>query len=119
MPKTRKPASTTTFEEALDNLESIVQELEAGQLGLSDALKRYEEGIQGLKFCHQILEETERKIELLSGVDAEGNPVSEPFDESSTAPDEEKEPTTRRRKPKKRAARVSPSDEVDDSGTLF
>ena len=49
----------------------IVGELESGKLGLSDALARYEQGVKHLKACQQLLERAERKIELLSGVDAE------------------------------------------------
>src|SRR6185503_3584636 len=70
-----------SFEESLDELEKIVAELESGKLGLSDALARYEEGVKHLKGCQQLLESAERKIELLSGVDAEGNPITERFDE--------------------------------------
>ncbi len=70
-----------TFEESLTELEKIVAELEGGKLGLSDALARYEEGVKHLKGCQQLLESAERKIELLSGVDAEGNPITEPFAE--------------------------------------
>ena len=73
-----------SFEESLGELEKIVAELESGKLGLSDALGRYEEGVKHLKGCQQLLEMAERKIELLSGVDAEGNPITEPFDESDT-----------------------------------
>src|SRR3954451_22134393 len=71
----------SSFEESLLELEKIVAELESGKLGLSDALARYEEGIKHLKGCQQLLESAERKIELLSGVDAEGNPITTPFDE--------------------------------------
>ena len=60
-----------SFEESLGELEKIVAELESGKLGLSDALARYEEGVKHLKGCQQLLEMAERKIELLSGVDAE------------------------------------------------
>ena len=63
-------------------LEKIVAELESGKLGLSDALARYEEGVKHLKGCQQLLEMAERKIELLSGVDADGNPITEPFEET-------------------------------------
>lgn len=70
-----------SFEESLGELERIVAELESGKLGLSDALARYEEGVKHLKGCQQLLESAERKIELLSGVDAEGNPITTPFDE--------------------------------------
>jgi exodeoxyribonuclease VII small subunit len=81
----KKPAPrdeiASSFEESLGELERIVAELESGKLGLSDALARYEEGVKHLKGCQQLLESAERKIELLSGVDAEGNPITTPFDE--------------------------------------
>lgn len=70
-----------SFETSLQELESIVGDLEGGKLGLSDALARYEEGVKHLKSCHLLLERVERKIELLSGMDAEGNPITEAFDE--------------------------------------
>lgn len=72
----------SSFEESLQELENIVGELESGKLGLSDALARYEEGVKHLKGCQQLLEMAERKIELLSGVDADGNPVTERFEET-------------------------------------
>ncbi len=71
-----------SFEESLGELEKIVAELESGKLGLSDALTRYEEGVKHLKGCQQLLEIAEQKIELLSGVDAEGNPITQPFAEA-------------------------------------
>ena len=70
-----------SFEESLEELEKIVAELESGKLGLSDALARYEEGVKHLKGCQRLLEMAERKIELLSGVDADGNPITERFEE--------------------------------------
>ncbi len=36
----------SSFEESLKELEKVVAELESGKLGLSDALTRYEEGVQ-------------------------------------------------------------------------
>jgi exodeoxyribonuclease VII small subunit len=81
----KKPTSrddcAASFEDSLNELEKVVAELESGKLGLSDALARYEEGVKHLKGCQQLLEMAERKIELLSGVDAEGNPIAQPFDE--------------------------------------
>src|SRR5829696_4542871 len=80
----KKPATrdecASSFEDSLNELESIVAELEGGKLGLSDALSRYEEGVKHLKGCQQLLESAERKIELLSGVDSEGNPITMPFE---------------------------------------
>ena len=119
MAKPNKSKPTKTFEEALEDLKTIVHDLETGQLGLSESLDRYESGIKGLKQCHQILEETERKIELLSGFDAEGNPVKEPFDESEQPAEKERKKRSPRRKTKKPSTQSPSADEVDDSGTLF
>lgn len=74
------PIDEPTFERALQDLEQIVRELEDGHLGLNEALKRYEEGIRLLRRCQGLLEGAQRKIEILSGVDAQGNPISRPFD---------------------------------------
>jgi exodeoxyribonuclease VII small subunit len=74
----------SSFEDSLKELEKIVAELESGKLGLSDALARYEEGVKHLKGCQQLLEMAERKIELLSGVDADGNPITERFEETDS-----------------------------------
>jgi exodeoxyribonuclease VII small subunit len=80
----------STFEESLSELEKIVFELESGKLGLSDALARYEQGVKHLKSCQQLLERAERKIELLSGVDADGNPITQPFEDAESETLEEK-----------------------------
>ena len=73
-----------SFEQSLQRLEEIVHLLEEGDLGLNEALERYEEGVKLLRQSYELLERAERKIELLSGVDAEGNPVVEPFDDKAT-----------------------------------
>jgi exodeoxyribonuclease VII small subunit len=75
--------NAASFEESLNELEKIVAELESGKLGLSEALARYEEGVKHLKGCQRLLEMAERKIELLSGVDADGNPITESFEETA------------------------------------
>ena len=42
-----------------------------------------------LRQSYDILQKAERRIELLSGVDAEGNPITEPFDDTATIDQEE------------------------------
>src|SRR5437868_15525205 len=79
---TARDECASSFEDSLRELEKIVAELESGKLGLSEALARYEEGVKHLKGCQQLLEMAERKIELLSGVDADGNAITEPFEET-------------------------------------
>src|SRR3954453_4696142 len=81
---TTRDECASSFEDSLLELERIVAELESGKLGLTDALARYEEGVKHLKSCQQLLEMAERKIELLSGVDADGNPITEAFEETES-----------------------------------
>lgn len=53
------------FEENMENLEKIVQELEKGELNLDETIKKFEEGMQLSKKCNEILEEAEKKITIL------------------------------------------------------
>jgi exodeoxyribonuclease VII small subunit len=58
-------AGTKRFEEHLEELETIVRELETGALPLEDALGKYERGIRCLRECQVILERAEKKLEIL------------------------------------------------------
>jgi exodeoxyribonuclease VII small subunit len=53
------------FEKALEKLEKIVEDLEAGDLPLDASLKKYEEGIKLARTCQQKLEKAKKKIEVL------------------------------------------------------
>ncbi len=64
------------FEEALKQLEEIVQKLEKGELALEESLALYEQGIRLSRLCHAKLEEAEGKIEMLMK-DARGEPVKD------------------------------------------
>ena len=74
-----------TFEQALAGLEQIVRDLEESQLGLDEALQRYEQGVRLIKECHARLQQAEQRILLLTGVE-EGNPILQPFKHEATAP---------------------------------
>ena len=78
------------FEKAFQNLEKIVQRLESEELPLDESLQLFEDGIRLSRFCHQRLEEVEKKIELILA-DAKGQPVVEPFEDEG-GPDEEDAP---------------------------
>ena len=67
-----------TFEKSIQQLEEIVQELESGDLPLEKAIHRFEEGITLSKRCSKMLDETEKKITLLS-TDENGNVAESPF----------------------------------------
>jgi exodeoxyribonuclease VII small subunit len=53
------------FEQAMARLEAIVGQLENGDLSLDESLKIFEEGIRLSKNCLKVLEEAERKVEVL------------------------------------------------------
>ncbi len=53
------------FEQAMARLETIVGELEKGDLPLDESLKIFEEGIRLSKTCLKMLEDAERKVEIL------------------------------------------------------
>lgn len=67
-----------TFEQAMKQLEQIVQDLESGDMPLEKAIKTFEEGIALSKFCSEKLDETEKRITILMQ-DAEGNLSESPF----------------------------------------
>ena len=58
-----------SFEDSLTELQSIVSELEDGELGLEASLARFERGVGLLRKCHVILDSTEQKIETLTRFD--------------------------------------------------
>ena len=74
-----------SFEEALQQLEQIVQKLEKGELPLEESLKLYEEGIRLSRLCHGKLEEAEGKIEMLMK-DARGEPLLDKDGRPKTKP---------------------------------
>ena len=67
-----------TFEQALKQLEQIVQDLESGDMPLEKAIKKFEEGIQLSKYCTEQLDESEKKVTILMK-DTAGNVADIPF----------------------------------------
>ena len=69
------------FEISLGEIETIVRALESGELSLDASMKQYETAVAKMRQCYRLLEIAERKISVLAGFDAEGNPVTEPLEE--------------------------------------
>lgn len=67
-----------SFEEQMEALEEIVEELEKGELSLEDSVSKFEEGIKISKQCNKTLEEAEKKITIL--VNQEGEMKEENFE---------------------------------------
>ena len=56
---------TPSFDDGLDRLEVLVQQLEGGALSLEEALVRYEEGVQLSQSLQSQLTEAQRRVEVL------------------------------------------------------
>ena len=67
-----------TFEESLKNLETIVDQLEKGDLALEDSLKLFEEGVGLSATCRQELDAAEGKVQMLLK-QRDGSLKAEPF----------------------------------------
>ena len=72
------------FEECLQRLEKIVQELEKGDVPLVAPLKLFEEGMQLSTSCRKELEEAEGKVETL--LKQNGKLQAEPFEPAAQKP---------------------------------
>ena len=103
------------FEKAIEKLEKIVDELESGDLALEDALERYEEGIKLSKFCSKKLEETQKKVEILTKK-ANGDFDTEPFAVTDEEPSSKKSHARGKTKGKTRLQKDNP---VADEDLLF
>src|SRR5438046_3773673 len=84
VPMNNLPSEGLTFEQSLAQLEQIVRDLEDAQLGLDEALGRYEQGVGLIKRCQAQLQQAEQRILLLTGVEA-GQPVLQAFKHEAAA----------------------------------
>ncbi|MGB5684387.1 MAG: exodeoxyribonuclease VII small subunit [Candidatus Electrothrix sp.] len=71
-----------TFENALTRLDRITAELEEGDLGLDNSLKKFDEGVQLVKFCNEKLEEARSQVDLL--LKKNDNLTTVPFSDETT-----------------------------------
>ena len=62
---TDKAVKKETFETYLTQVEDAVKALEGGKLKLEESIEKYESGIKALRQCYAILDQAEKKIQLL------------------------------------------------------
>ncbi len=62
---TDKPVKKEKFEDYLKQVEEAVRSLEGGKLQLEESIEKYETGIKALRQCYTILDQAEKKIQLL------------------------------------------------------
>ena len=69
--------ASPALETALDNLESLVERMESGELTLEESLKAFEEGVRLSRDCQQALQQAEQKVRIL--LEQNSNAEPEPF----------------------------------------
>ena len=77
-----KKAQELQFEDALEQLETIIQSMEDGETALADLVAKFEEGSKLLKVCQDKLKEAELKIEQLNLKTGELEPIELPESEA-------------------------------------
>ncbi len=73
------PNAVARFEQSLDELESLVQRMEKGDLTLDESLAAYERGVGLYRTCQTALEQAELRVKLLT--DPLDPDHAEPFDD--------------------------------------
>ena len=72
-----KKKTSSSFEEALGELEQLVNRLEAGDISLEESLQAFERGVMLTRTCQKALQEAEQKVQIL--LEKNGTQTLEPF----------------------------------------
>lgn len=72
------PKKAASFEDKLQALENLVEQMEDGELNLEDSLKHFENGISLARECQEALKNAEQKVEILLAKTAAADTA--PFD---------------------------------------
>ena len=75
-----KSTQKAGFEQALSDLEKLVEQLESGDLSLDQSLKQFKRGVELTRHCQGILEQAQQIVEQLIEANDESSAV--PFDRS-------------------------------------
>ena len=86
-PEDKGSVEELSFEEAYRQIEKIVQSLESGRGGLEESLDEYEKAARLVVLCRKKLDAASQRIEMLKGLDDDGNPVLEKIDPESLRSD--------------------------------
>ena len=63
--KQSEETNSLSFEQSMSELESLVENMEKGEMSLDESLAAFEEGIKLTRSCQKSLEEAEQKVEIL------------------------------------------------------
>jgi len=72
----KKDQGVGGLEKSLEELETLVEQLESGDLSLEEALKHFERGVKLTRECQTALKEAEQKVEILLKKTADAEPTA-------------------------------------------
>jgi exodeoxyribonuclease VII small subunit len=72
------------YEQAVESLESIIERIESGEIGLEASLAEYRRGVALVRHCRSILDSAEQQVRLLSLEEVEG--LAAAIDEAGSRP---------------------------------
>jgi exodeoxyribonuclease VII small subunit len=78
------PKKKTVFEDALKQLEQIAEQIEEGKIGLEESIARYEQGMELVRYCREVLSHAEQKIQQIQ---ARSDGAQKVVTSDATAPD--------------------------------
>ncbi len=67
-----------TFEQAMKELDKLVAEVESGKVSLEQTIEKYAQGMELIKYCRSILEQAEKKFEVIAKADRSNNTDPDP-----------------------------------------
>ncbi len=76
-PGSKKDPKDLRFEEAIEQLEAILEQIESGNVGLEESLAQYEKGMKLIGRCRALLSKAEQRIAELTGDEKEGLTIRE------------------------------------------
>lgn len=66
MPPAKKKPKSPSFEQALSELEDVVEAMEDGKIPLEELIAKYERGAELINHCDTMLEKAKKRIELIT-----------------------------------------------------
>lgn len=111
-------AATLDFEATLGEIELVVRKLESGELSLDDSLRQYESAVSKMRRCYELLDVAERRVSVLAGFDADGNPVTLPFEDAGDGRGNDSETLIEKQKTRSRRRGVASGETIGSGDGL-
>lgn len=61
-----KDEKKQTLEETFAEIENIIEQMEQPDVSLDESFRLYQKGVEGLKSCNELLDEVEKKMQILT-----------------------------------------------------